>query len=68
MFPVEEKDIFSRINETLEINLKDNVKARILTRAGAIPKSRVREGKLINSQNAFMNFRNEIEQYDIKSK
>lgn len=56
MFPVEEKDIFSRIKETLEIYLKDNVKARILTSDGSYTRSHGKGRKLINSQECLYEF------------
>ncbi|KNY25934.1 RNA degradosome polyphosphate kinase [Pseudobacteroides cellulosolvens] len=56
LFPVEEKDTFRRIKEIIDVYLKDNVKARLLTSSGSYTRNHGKGRKLMNSQEYLSDF------------
>ncbi len=57
LFPVEEKDTFRRIKEIIDVYLKDNVKARLLTSSGSYTRNHGKGRKLMNSQEYLCDFK-----------
>ena len=55
LFPVEEEALKRKLKHILDTELKDTVKAHILTEDGRYVKHAVRSGKAVNSQEVFLN-------------
>ena len=53
LFPVEDEEIQKNVCHILEVELKDNVKAHILTQDGSYEKIDKRGKTLVNSQDQF---------------